>query len=235
MRRTRSRTRCSCQGRYEDAIALALESIQIDLSIGGRFQLAKTLTNIGQSYGKVGDLPRALAYLKRARDAHERYGDQDGRADTLITTLRSRSTRGTSTLCRPAPRRRRGPQRRDGQPLRLDLRARRARGAVARRAGEPTSAVAYASEARREAEGQALVSFQFYALAIEVGGARDAGEIHAGRSARDDRARRRSRTCRAASTGSRFASLCADVLARADSPQAAQAQERAIEPRDAPS
>ncbi len=34
------------QGRYEDAIALALEAIRIDLSIGGRFQLAKTLTNI---------------------------------------------------------------------------------------------------------------------------------------------------------------------------------------------
>ena len=37
------------QGRYEDAIALALESIQIDLSIGGRFQIAKTLTNIGHA------------------------------------------------------------------------------------------------------------------------------------------------------------------------------------------
>jgi len=73
------------QGRYEDAIALALESIQIDLSIGGRFQLAKTLTNIGQSYAKLGDLPRALAYLRRAREAHEQYGDQDGRGDTLIT------------------------------------------------------------------------------------------------------------------------------------------------------
>src|SRR5208282_964721 len=73
------------QGRYEDAVALALESIQIDLSIGGRFQLAKTLTNIGQAYAKLGDLPRAIAYLRRARDAHEQYGDMDGRADTLIT------------------------------------------------------------------------------------------------------------------------------------------------------
>ncbi len=70
--------------RYEDAVALAMSSVALDLSIGGRFQIAKTLTNIGQCYARLGDLPRALAYLKRARDAHERYGDQDGRTDTLL-------------------------------------------------------------------------------------------------------------------------------------------------------
>jgi serine/threonine protein kinase/tetratricopeptide (TPR) repeat protein len=72
--------------RYEDAIALAMSSVALDLSIGGRFQIAKTLTNIGQCYARLGDLPRALAYLKRARDAHERYGDQDGRTDTLLVS-----------------------------------------------------------------------------------------------------------------------------------------------------
>ncbi len=72
--------------RYEDAIALAMSSVSLDLSIGGRFQIAKTLTNIGQCYARLGDLPRALAYLKRARDAHERYGDQDGRTDTLLVS-----------------------------------------------------------------------------------------------------------------------------------------------------
>jgi tetratricopeptide (TPR) repeat protein len=72
--------------RYEDAIALAMSSVALDLSIGGRFQIAKTLTNIGQCYARLGDMPRALAYLKRARDAHERYGDQDGRTDTLLVS-----------------------------------------------------------------------------------------------------------------------------------------------------
>ena len=48
------------QGRYEDGIALALESIQIDLSIGGRFQIAKTLTNVG---------PRLLPPRRRAARA----------------------------------------------------------------------------------------------------------------------------------------------------------------------
>ena len=46
-------------GRFEDAIALALEAIRIDLSIGGRFQIAKTLSNIGQCYGRLGDIERA--------------------------------------------------------------------------------------------------------------------------------------------------------------------------------
>ena len=56
------------QGRYEDGIALALESIQIDLSIGGRFQIANTLTNVGHAYFRLGDVSRALAYLRaRAR------------------------------------------------------------------------------------------------------------------------------------------------------------------------
>jgi tetratricopeptide (TPR) repeat protein len=57
------------QGRYEDGIALALESIQIDLSIGGRFQIAKTLTNIGHAYFRLGDVARSLAYLERRTSA----------------------------------------------------------------------------------------------------------------------------------------------------------------------
>ena len=74
-------------GRFEDAIALALEAIRIDLSIGGRFQIAKTLSNIGQCYCAARrHAERAKSYLKRARDAHERYGDQDGRADTLLAS-----------------------------------------------------------------------------------------------------------------------------------------------------
>src|SRR6266545_1110982 len=52
------------QERFEDAIALALSSLSIDLEIGGRFQIAKTLTTIGRSYSRLGDQPRALAYLK---------------------------------------------------------------------------------------------------------------------------------------------------------------------------
>jgi serine/threonine protein kinase/tetratricopeptide (TPR) repeat protein len=71
-------------GQFEDAIALALEAIRIDLSIGGRFQIARTLSTIGQCYSRLGDLRRAKGYLARARDAHEKHEDQDSLADTLL-------------------------------------------------------------------------------------------------------------------------------------------------------
>ncbi len=213
------------QGRYEDAIALALESIQIDLSIGGRFQLAKTLTNIGQSYGKVGDLPRALAYLKRARDAHERYGDQDGRADTLITNAAVALDAGDLALTDQLL----------GDAAALNAATGNAydstyervvRAALSRARGEPKSAVAYASEARREAEGQALVSFQFYGLAIESAARADAGEFHAAVLLATT-ALGSVENLQGCEYGLEIRVLCAEVLARAGSPQAAQAKERA--------
>src|SRR5262249_52281174 len=70
--------------RFEDAIALGHDSPPIALAIGGRFQIAKTLSNIGQAFARLGDTDRGLAYMQRAREAHERYGDQDSRADTLL-------------------------------------------------------------------------------------------------------------------------------------------------------
>ena len=66
------------QGRYEDAIALALESIHIDLSIGGRFQIAKTLTNIGHAYFRLGDVA-ARARLPEARARSARALRRPGR------------------------------------------------------------------------------------------------------------------------------------------------------------
>ena len=161
-RKTRSPTRFrarSLRGRDR----ARLESIQIDLSIGGRFQLAKTLTNIGQSYGKLGDLPRAAAYLKRARDAHEQYGDQDGRADTLVTSAiiaidaseidLAEQLLGDAAALTAAT----GNQ--------YDAATRRSCARPSRARGEHRIAIDYAAEARRAAETQALVSFQFYALA----------------------------------------------------------------------
>ena len=74
------------QGRYEDAVALSLESVQIDLSIGVRFQIARALTNAGHAYFRLGDVGRSLVYLQRARDVHERYGDQNGWAETLLVS-----------------------------------------------------------------------------------------------------------------------------------------------------
>jgi tetratricopeptide (TPR) repeat protein len=215
------------QGRYEDAIALALESIQIDLSIGGRFQLAKTLTNIGQSYAKVGDLPRSLAYLRRARDAHERYGDQDGRADTLITsaavTLESGNLDEAEHLLADAAALNAATGNRYDSTYEKVVRA-----ALARARGEPRIAIDYAAEARRAAENQALVSFQFYGLALEAAARVDVGETHAA-TLLATTALGAVENLQGCEYGLDIRALCADALARASSPQAPQAHARAID------
>ncbi len=71
-------------GRYEETIAYAMEAIRIDLEVGGRFQMAKTLTNLGHAAARLGDYERASDYLSHARNAHVRMQDEDGFADTLL-------------------------------------------------------------------------------------------------------------------------------------------------------
>jgi tetratricopeptide (TPR) repeat protein len=165
--------------RFEDSIAVGMSSINIDLAIGGRFQIAKTLSAIGQAYARLGDASRGLAYLRRARDAHERYGDQDSRADTLLCTaevlLEAGDVDAAHTLAG------------DASALvavtgsAYDLAHERfVRALLACEGGDPRAAIALASEARRLAESQGLVSYHAYATAIE-GAARVAvGEVHSG-------------------------------------------------------
>jgi tetratricopeptide (TPR) repeat protein len=215
------------QGRYEDAIALALESIQIDLSIGGRFQIAKTLTNIGHSYFRLGDVPRAQAYLKRARDAHERYGDQDGRADTLLVSSEVMLEMNESE---------------QGESFLLDAGALIAatenaydrthesivRAAFARMMRRPEEAVVHAIFARRAAEQQALVSYHFYALAIEATARVDMGEMHSA-TLLATTALGAVETLQGCEYGLEIRVLGADALKRAGSPQAPQARQRAVD------
>jgi tetratricopeptide (TPR) repeat protein len=61
-------------GRYQDCVAMCLSSIGIDVMIGGRFQVAKTLANIGMAYARLGDTEHGLAYLGRARGARALRG-----------------------------------------------------------------------------------------------------------------------------------------------------------------
>jgi tetratricopeptide (TPR) repeat protein len=165
--------------RFEDAIAVGMSSITIDLAIGGRFQIAKTLSNIGQAYARAGDASRGLAYLRRARDAHERYGDQDSRADTLLCTaeilLEAGDVDGAHTLAGDA-----------GALVAVtgsayDLAHERlTRALLALRGGDARSALALAAEARRLSEAQGLVSYHAYATAVEAVARVDAGEVHSG-------------------------------------------------------
>lgn len=215
------------QGRYEDAIALALESIRIDLSIGGRFQLAKTLTNIGHSYARLGDMPRARAYLKRAREAHERYGDQDGRADTLLVTaevlLELGEVEQAESFLREAV------SLASGTGNAYDItHAAVVGGAVARYRRDAPTAVHNALSARRSAEHQALVAFHFYAMAVEAAARVDAGEVHAA-TLLATTALGAVEALQGCEYGLEIRALCADALKRAASPQAPAARQRAVD------
>ncbi len=212
--------------RFEDSIALALSSINIDLAIGGRFQLAKTLANIGQAYARLGDFPRGLAYLKRARDAHERYADQDARADTLLASAEVALEMG------------------EVDPARnycLDASALIAasnsaydsvheqitHAMIDRASGDSAHAVLRALEARKASEAQALVSFHCLATAVEAAARVDVGEPHTGILLATT-----AMGAIAAMQGSEYgletASLCWSTLARAGSLQADDARRAAL-------
>ncbi len=215
------------QGRFEDAIALAVESIQIDLSIGGRFQIANTLTNIGYTYLKVGDLPRAQAYLKRARETHERYGDQDARADTLIvsaeTMIEDARIEEAEVFLRDA-----------GTLVEATDNAYAAthfgviNAVLAREKRDAHQAISYALEARRAAEDQTLVSFHFYGMAVEAAARIDAGEMHAG-TLLATTAFGAVEAIQGCEYGIEIRVLCADALKRAGSRQAPLAYQRAVD------
>ncbi len=215
------------QGRYEDAIALALESIRIDLSIGGRFQLAKTLTNIGHSYARLGDMPRAQAYLRRARDAHERYGDQDGRADTLLVSaevmLELGDVEGAEAHIKE------GAQIAQITGNAYDItHAAVVGGALARYRRDAPMAIHNALSARRSAEQQALVAYHFYAMAVEAAARVDAGEVHAA-TLLATTALGAVEALQGCEYGLEIRVLCADALKRAASPQAPQARQKAVD------
>ncbi|WP_437878192.1 serine/threonine-protein kinase [Sorangium sp. So ce513] len=165
--------------RFEDAIAVGLSSISIDLAIGGRFQIAKTLSNIGHAYAKLGDMPRSLAYMKRAREAHERYDDHDARADTLLCSagilLEAGDVDAAHALCADAS----ALIAVTGSVYDM-IHERNVRGLLARARGDIQGAIANASEARQLAESQGLMSYHAYATAIEAASRVDAGEVHTG-------------------------------------------------------
>ncbi len=215
------------QGRWEDAIALAVDAIQIDLSIGGRFQIANTLTNIGHAYAKLGDIPRAQAYLKRSRETHERYGDQDNRADTLIVSaevmMEENRLDDAEVFLRDA-----AALNEATNNAYSTTHAGVVRAALLLARREPKAAITQAMVARRAAEDQTLVSFHFYGLALEAVARVDVGEMHAG-TLLATTALGVVETLQGCEYGLDIRVLCADALKRAGSPQAPLAAQRATD------
>jgi len=165
--------------RYEDTIALGLDAVQIDRSMGGRFQVAKTLSNVGQAYARLGDLTRGLAFLRRAREAHERYADQDSRTDTLLVTaialLEGGDIDAAHTLCLDA-----GALTAVTGSIYDVIHEHIVRALLARHTGDAQRAIEHAAQARQLAESQAMMSFHLYATSIEAAARVDAGELHTG-------------------------------------------------------
>jgi len=208
--------------RFEDSIALALSSISIDLAIGGRFQLAKTLSNIGQAYARLGDLPRGMAYLARAREAHERYGDQDSRADTLLVSaevmLEAGDPDAARTFCLDASALTSVTSSAYDRIHELIVRA-----VLDRISGDSAQAVREAADARQAAERQALVSFHCLATAVEGAARVDLGEIHTGILLATTALGSVS-AVQGSEYGLEVCHICWDTLRRAGSPQAEEAR-----------
>jgi tetratricopeptide (TPR) repeat protein len=212
-------------GRYEDGIAIARQAVQIDSSIGGRFRIAKSLANTGLCYAGAGEYQRGLDFLHQAREAHERYGERDSRADTLLALSEVLLEKGDVDQARgyvgdAAALIQVTESRYDATHERL-LRA-----LLAYAVGDNREAVQRASEARRAAETQAYASFQFYAMALEAAGRVEIGELHTGILLATTAI-----GAVEALQGSEYSlevrALCCQALDKAGSPQAAEMRRRA--------
>src|SRR5690606_16341073 len=213
-------------GRVEDGAALGLDALQIDLAIGGRFQVAKTLSNVGLCYFGAGDYERAMSYLERARESHERYGEHDSRADTLLATaevlIEQRQLAAAQTLVGDA-----AALTQVTQSAYDTIHERLLRAVLAYELGDARTAVARAFEARQAAEVQAYAAFHFYAMAVEAAARVVDGEVHTGvllattaLGAID--------TLQGSEYGLQTRALCVEALQRAGSPQAAELRGRAL-------
>lgn len=212
-------------GQFEDAIALALEAIRIDLSIGGRFQIARTLSTIGQCYSRLGDLRRAKGYLTRARDAHEKHEDQDSLSDTLLCCAELHVELGdydqATKLVDEAK------QVGDFRDSSYDaVHARLIRALIARKIGNSGGAVMHAFDARQVAEAQAYVTFHFYAMAIEAAARVDIGEQHTAILLATT-TMGAIETLQGSEYGLETRALCVETLSRTRSPQAPEMRNRA--------
>ena len=167
-----------------------------------------------------------MAYLERARDAHERYGDQDSRADTLIVSAKVMLEAGDPDAARSFCL--------DAAALTSvtgsaydEVHEKIVHALLDRVQGDPHSAVSRAASARQAAETQALVSFYCLATAIEAAARVDIGEVHTGillaTTALGSVA-----AIQGSEYGLETCVMCWDTLQRAGSPQAKEANRAAV-------
>ena len=165
------------QGRYEDAIALTIDALHKLRRIDSKLHVAVGLSTIGACYAGLGDSARALVYLRRAEQHHERYLDYDSYGETRILTalvhvdtgdLEEGEAHLAGTEAFIAV-----------KPNAYDLvHALLARAYVSLKRGEFVRAQRTAIEASRFAQAQSLLSFQLFSLALQAEAAMRLGSPH---------------------------------------------------------
>jgi hypothetical protein len=98
----------------------------------------------------------------------------------------------------------------------------------ARARRQPKQATEFALAARHAAETMALVSFHFYAMAVEAAARVDLGEMHTATLVATT-ALGAVENLQGCEYGLEIRALCADALKRAGSPQAPSAHQRAVD------
>lgn len=153
--------------RFEDSIHMGKLAVSLELNTGGRLQLARTLANVGAAYTKLGALDRAAQYVERALLLHERYGDRDALAETLLRLSQIELLRGQLSIAErhlnAAKRSIAHTQNRNDAVLSLLIEAQ-----WHLECGDSESAFVSASDGRARASAQGLVSDQLYAMALEL-------------------------------------------------------------------
>ena len=190
----------------------------IDLEIGGRFQIAKTLTTIGRSYSRLGDQPRAMAYLEaRARRPRAVRRSERPRGDACSRPRKSLIETGDLDAAHVSTVGRRGAQLGHQQDVRLrpraHRRARASRGVRVTFAG----AVRYAEEARMTAgTGTRMASFCLYATSVEsVSAPRTSGEPDSAVTPGDPKPRHGVETIEGSEFGTAIRARCYEAFAGA--------------------
>ncbi len=165
------------QDRYEDAMALAVEALEKLRRIDSKLHVAVGLSTIGACYAALGDSAKALVYLRRAEQYHERFLDYDSYGETRIVSALVHVDSGdliegeaylAGTEAFIAV-----------KPNAYDLvHALLARAYVSLRNKEFLRAKQTASEAARFAQSQSLLSFQLFAIALQAEAALRLGSPH---------------------------------------------------------
>ncbi len=172
---------CFSRGDYADALRLYLSSIAVDREIGHRDRLGVALSNAGQTFAVLGDIDRAIAFLRKAVEVFAVVGGRStGSADAHVALAELYAERGEIEQALAEVERARTDA--DATGSRYDMvRVRLGEAAVALARHEDGAALLHAEEAERLASNAGLVAYAIHARAYAARAAAAAGDAAAAR------------------------------------------------------